>query len=54
VSGLSPLDDQRVAAGLMWFAGMVPFNIAIVAAVGRLLNAEEGLEHAPATERDET
>ncbi|MGZ4151676.1 MAG: cytochrome c oxidase assembly protein, partial [Actinomycetota bacterium] len=41
VSGMSPLDDQRLAAGLMWAIGMLPFNIALAAAVKRLLDAEE-------------
>ncbi len=41
VSGLSPIDDQRIAAGLMWAVGMVPFNIAIALAIMRVLDAEE-------------
>jgi caa3-type cytochrome oxidase assembly factor Caa3/CtaG len=41
VCGMRPLDDQRLAAGLMWAIGMLPFNIALAAGVRRLLDAEE-------------
>ena len=53
VSGLTPIADQRLAAGLMWAAGMVPFNLGIALAVLRLLNGEEQAELAQAVQREE-
>jgi len=50
VSGLTPIADQRLAAGLMWAAGMVPFNLAIVLTVLRLLNGEEQAQIAQAAQ----
>jgi cytochrome c oxidase assembly factor CtaG len=49
VSGLSPLNDQRVAAGLMWAAGMVPFNLAMAMAIKRVLDAEDEVTAAADT-----
>jgi putative membrane protein len=48
VSGLTPMADQRLAAGLMWAAGMVPFNLAIALAVLRMLSGEEEAARATA------
>lgn len=53
VSGMTPISDQRLAAGLMWAAGMVPFNLGIALAVLRLLNGEEQAEIAEAAQRQE-
>jgi putative membrane protein len=53
VSGLTPIRDQRLAAGLMWAAGMVPFNLGIALAILRLLNGEEQAEIAEAAQRQE-
>jgi Predicted membrane protein len=51
VSGLTPIADQRLAAGLMWAAGMVPFNLGIALAILRLLTGEEQAEIAEAAHR---
>jgi putative membrane protein len=53
VSGLSPIADQRLAAGLMWAAGMVPFNLGIALAVLRMLTGEEQAERAQAVQPEE-
>ena len=47
VSGLTPLDDQRIAAGLMWAVGMIPFNLAIAMAIKRVMDAEDEAVAAP-------
>jgi putative membrane protein len=50
VSGLTPMADQHLAAGLMWAAGMVPFNLGIALAILRLLNGEERAALAAASQ----
>ncbi|HEY8818698.1 MAG TPA: cytochrome c oxidase assembly protein [Candidatus Limnocylindrales bacterium] len=39
--GLAPLDDQRLAAGLMWIAGDAVFLTAILAVIAGWMRAEQ-------------
>jgi len=39
--GLTPLDDQRLAAGLMWIAGDAVFLTAILAVIAGWMRAEQ-------------